>query len=38
MEVQLLVLGTGWSHGLSQSELKIDTTPADAEETIVPAS
>jgi len=37
MEVQLLVLGTGWSHGLSPTELKIDTTPAGAEESVVPA-
>jgi AcrR family transcriptional regulator len=36
MEVQLLVLGTGWSHGLSPTELKIDTTPAGAEDSVVP--
>ena len=38
MEVQLLVLGTGWAHGLSPTELKIDTTPAQPDESVVPAT
>jgi hypothetical protein len=38
MEVQLLVLGTGWAHGLSPNELKIDTTPAGPDESVVAAS
>jgi AcrR family transcriptional regulator len=38
MEVQLLVLGTGWAHGLSPNELKIDTSPAGPDQSVVPAS
>jgi hypothetical protein len=38
MEVQLLVLGTGWAHGLSPDELKIDTTPAGPDESVLPAN
>jgi hypothetical protein len=38
MEVQLLVLGTGWAHGLSPNELKIDTSPAGPDQCVVPAS
>jgi hypothetical protein len=37
MEVKLLVLGTGWAHGLSPNELKIDTTPAEPDEIVVSA-
>jgi AcrR family transcriptional regulator len=37
LEVQLLVLGIGWAHGLSHSEMKIDTTPAAPGEQISPA-
>jgi AcrR family transcriptional regulator len=31
LEVQLLVLGTGWAHGLSASDLQIDTAPSVAD-------